>query len=269
MIDLHSHILPGIDDGAKTMEIAVEMARISVADGVRVMACTPHIMPPVYPNTARSIGEAVTALREKLVEADIPLRLVVGADIHIAPDLVDSLQRGVVPTLHGSRYFLFEPPHTVAPPRIGAFCAAVLKSGHVPVLTHPERLTWIENHYEKICALDELGVPVQLTAGSITGLFGERAQYWSDRMLDEGRVDIVASDTHDPRRRTPVMSAARDRIEARWGKDIATRLFRDNPVRILKNDPLVPKSRNISGAKKRETLRFMGWGIGGRHRNSA
>lgn len=269
MIDLHSHILPGIDDGAKTMDIALEMARMAVDDGVKIMACTPHVMPPLYANSAQTIAAAVAELKAKLAEADIPLRLVIGADVHIAPDLVESLKRGTIPTLHGTRYFLLEPPHNIAPPRLDAFCATLAENGFLPVLTHPERFAWIENHYERICALDEMGVAIQVTAGAITGHFGSRVQYWAERLLDEGRVDIVASDGHDPKRRTPILSAARERIVATSGKEAAIRLLRENPLRVLKNDTLASKTRKKAAAKKREPLRIMGWGFGGRDRTSA
>src|SRR5574337_485004 len=113
VIDLHTHILPGIDDGAKSLELSLEMARIAVADGTTVMACTPHIYPGLYMNDGAGIRRARDKLQMALDLKQMPLRLVVGADAHLVPELRDGLKSGRVPTLHDSRYFLLEPSHHV------------------------------------------------------------------------------------------------------------------------------------------------------------
>ncbi|MER8584827.1 polysaccharide biosynthesis/export family protein [Mesorhizobium sp. M1338] len=115
MIDLHSHILPGLDDGSPDLAESLEMARLAVADGTTHMACTPHVMPGVHRNATPNIAEAVQALEVEFRNAAIPLTLYVGADVHIAPDLPDRLTLGTVPTLNGSRYFLFETPQHILP----------------------------------------------------------------------------------------------------------------------------------------------------------
>src|SRR5262245_29677301 len=109
MIDLHCHILPGIDDGATDIEAALEMAAMAVADGTTTIACTPHIMPGVYDNSASAIRELVDVLRRALAEADMPLELVVGSDAHMRPDFVSAIDGGGIPTLNDTRYVLFEP----------------------------------------------------------------------------------------------------------------------------------------------------------------
>ncbi len=210
MIDLHSHILPGIDDGAKSVAMSLEMAELAVADGITHMACTPHITPGIYDNDPVAIAARVRALQAMLDKSGIALRLVAGADVHVVPDLAARLADGSLPCLEGTRYFLFEPPHHVAPPGLLRVAREAMAAGFMPVLTHPERLTWIEKAYGLICELDEAGVAVQVTAGALTGDFGERVRGWAFRLLDEGRVDIVASDAHDTRRRPPVISKAVD-----------------------------------------------------------
>src|SRR6202000_2582220 len=113
---LHCHMLPGIDDGAPDLATSLAMARMAVADGIRVTACTPHIMPGVYDNAGPGIRDAIARLQAELDAADIPLTLTQGADVHIATDLVKGLRDGRVASLAGSRYFLFEPPPPVARP---------------------------------------------------------------------------------------------------------------------------------------------------------
>ncbi|KJV43333.1 tyrosine-protein phosphatase [Brevundimonas sp. KM4] len=221
MIDLHCHLLPGVDDGATDLDDALALARVAWEDGITTLACTPHIYPGLYDNTAEIIHDGVASLQDELAKADIPLTLVAGADAQLTPNMLEQLKTGRIPTLAGSRYFLFEPPHHVAPPRMADVIFELLAAGYVPIITHPERLTWIEDRYATICEVFEAGAWIQLTAGSITGLFGKRAQYWSERMLDEGRVHIVASDGHNLRRRRPVLSEARERVADRLGQQAA------------------------------------------------
>lgn len=236
MIDLHSHILPGIDDGAADLETSLEMARAAINDGIQIMACTPHITPGVYNNDADTIEAAVSDLRRALELRNLRLELVVGADVHISPNMGEHLVSGEWPRLAGTQYFLFEPPHHVMPPHLHRIADSLMDDGLVPVLTHPERLSWIDTHYDMIGALRELGVLLQLTAGSLTGDFGSTAKYWADRMLADGFVDLLATDTHDPKRRPPVLSRAREYVAQRYGEAVANGLVHDNPRAILNGD---------------------------------
>lgn len=234
MIDLHCHMLPGIDDGAQDLDTALAMARCAVADGITVTACTPHIYPGLYENDATGIAAAVDRFRGALADADIDLTLTYGADIQIVPELLAGLRRGTHPTLHGSRYFLFEPPHHTVPARFHETLFDVTAAGYVPVITHPERLTWLDDaHYPWFLQAARSGAWIQLTAGALTGHFGRRAQYWSERMLDDGAVHILATDAHDPDRRAPVLSEGRDAAAAWVGAAEAARLVIERPQAIL------------------------------------
>lgn len=246
MIDLHSHILPAIDDGASDLEESIAMARVAAGDGITCMACTPHIVPGLYENCARSIRAAVGVLQQTLRERGIRLKLVVGADVRIAPDLAASLGTGRVPTLNGTRYFLFEPTHNVLPPRIEALTVQLMDAGYVPILTHPERLRWIGQHYDTVERLNALGCLLQVTAGSVVGAFGKTARYYADRLLDEGRVDILASDAHDTRHRPPVLSEAFRIVAERIGDAEAKAMVSTRPATILADRPLAPQGRNAT-----------------------
>lgn len=235
MIDLHCHLLPGIDDGAPNLATSLAMARIAAGDGITVTACTPHIYPGMYDNNDPAIRKAVAELQTRLDEADLPLRLTLGADTHIAPDLVEGLRAGRVPTLHDSRYFLLEPPHHVAPPRLAETVFDLLAAGYVPVITHPERLSWIEDRYSTFVELARQGAWMQVTAGSLTGRFGPAAQYWGERLLDEGWVHILATDSHGVDRRPPLLAEGQ-RAAERWvGGEEAYHLVQTRPQGILNN----------------------------------
>jgi protein-tyrosine phosphatase len=235
MIDLHCHLLPGVDDGAPDLATSLAMARIAVGDGIAVAACTPHIYPGMYENSGPAIRQAVVELQNHLDEAGIPLRLTAGADVHIAPDLVAGLRSGRVPSLHDSRYFLLEPPHHVAPPRFVETVRDLLAAGYVPVITHPERLTWIEDRYEIFEELARQGAWLQVTAGSLTGRFGEAARYWAERLLDEGWVHILATDSHGADRRPPLLAEGQRAAERWLGVEEAVRLVETRPHGILTN----------------------------------
>lgn len=233
-------MLPGIDDGAPDLETALAMARIAVEDGITTVACTPHIYAGLYENNGPGIKQAVSQLRSQLQTADISLSITHGADTHLAPNLVAGLRNQQIPSLHDSRYFLLEPPHHVAPPRLEQSVFDLLAAGYIPVITHPERLTWIAGHYDIFKKLAKAGAWMQITAGSLTGHFGKTAQYWGERMLDEGLVHILASDGHGVRKRPPVMSGGREVAARTVGEAEATLMVLTRPQGIL--DDVIPST---------------------------
>ena len=235
MIDLHCHILPGIDDGAPDRAVAVAMARCAADDGITHVACTPHIYPGLYDNNRDGILAAIVAFREVLVEEGIALTLVVGADTHLTPDLLMDIRAGRIPTLNDTRYLLFEPPHHVAPPKLEESVFNLLAAGIVPVLTHPERLSWIDTNYAVFERLVRGGALMQITAGSLTGRFGRNPQYWAERMLDESLVHLLATDAHHIDKRPPLLAEAREAAALRLGDEEATHLVLTRPRGILDN----------------------------------
>ena len=237
MIDLHCHLLPGIDDGAADLSVSLAMAKESATQGVEVIACTPHILPGLYHNTGPAIREATQNLQNILDEEGIPLQLVAGADAHMTPDFVPGLHSGHILALADSRYVLVEPPHHTAPPQMEEFFFSLTLAGYVPILTHPERLSWVPSRYETIKKLFHAGVWMQITAGSFTGAFGRNALYWAQRMLDEGYVHLIASDAHDAVRRRPDLAAGRECVAKRVGADEAERLVSTRPMAVLQDHP--------------------------------
>ncbi len=239
MIDLHCHIVPHIDDGAPSVDVALKMARIAVAEGIITTACTPHIYPAVFENDQAGILQGVALLREHLAEAAIPLNLSYGADIQMVPELLTGLRSGRMATLNGSRYFLFEPPHFSVPQYFEQQIFDCLASGYVPVITHPERLKWLnDDYYQWFVNAAQDGAWIQITADAITGRFGREARGWAERFLDDGLVHILASDGHDDVHRPPRLSEGR-RAAERWvGAAEAERLVLQRPQAILDNlDP--------------------------------
>ncbi len=233
MIDLHCHLLPGIDDGAADEAASLAMARIAAADGIRTIACTPHIYPGLFENDSAGIAARVADLQRRLADEGIDIRLLAGADAHLTPELRARLEAGTAPTLGGSRYFLLEPSHTVATPRFAESVFDFVTAGYVPVITHPERLTWIRQHYATFVSLVRGGAWLQVTAGSLCGRFGKEAQAMGERLLREGVVHILATDAHGTRGRAPLLAEGRRAAEKWVGADEAELLVVDRPQAIV------------------------------------
>jgi protein-tyrosine phosphatase len=235
MIDLHCHMLPGIDDGARDLEMALKMARLAVADGITMTACTPHIYPGRFENTHAGIHEACEKFQRELDAAGIALQLTYGADIQVAPELTERLVDGTLPTLHGSRYFLFEPPHHVSLPPLNDMLEETLLAGFVPIVTHPERLFYVEADYDKFVEAAHSGAWIQLTGGSLLGRFGRRAKSVSERFLKDGITHLLASDGHNLKNRRPELGSARDVAARIVGEEEADRLVQQRPAAVIAN----------------------------------
>ena len=240
------------------------MARMAVDNGITVMAATPHFLPGVYDNESGDVRKSLAALQTEIQHAGIPLQLVSGCDAHIRPDFINGLREGRILTLNDTRYVLFEPPHITLPQRMDELLHNVVASGFVPILTHPERLRWIEQNYDLMISLVAQGTLMQITAGSLTGRFGARPQYWAQRMLAEGLVHILATDAHDTKKRPPSMVKAHDVAATELGLDEAKNLVLIRPAMILDNEPVeglppvqVGKSASVS-AKPSFLNRFFG-----------
>ena len=215
--------------------MSLDMARAAVASGVTVMACTPHILQGVWPNKGQDIRGWTASLQQELNKANIPLRLVAGADNHIVPKMAEALAQGRMLSIDDTRYVLVELPHHIAPIQMDDFFFSLMMAGYVPVFTHPERLTWIDRHYDSIVKLAAAGVWIQITAASLLGRFGRRAQYWGERMLTDGIVHILASDAHNMTSRPPLLAEGGAAAARLVGPIEAEQLIRTRPAAILSN----------------------------------
>lgn len=233
MIDLHSHILPGIDDGASDLEVALEMARFAANDGVEVMACTPHFLPGIYDPSVSDVISRVAQLNDRLIDEGIDLVLVPGCEAHVRPDMIDRLKRAEILGIHSGMYVLCEAPTSVLPPHLDRLFISMIEVGYIPILAHVERYGWIERAEPWVERMARSGVLMQVTAGSLLGDYGRKAQEWSLRFLLDGLVSIVASDAHDTTKRPPGLSKAWRLVSSKIGESEARRIFKEIPERVL------------------------------------
>jgi protein-tyrosine phosphatase len=237
LIDLHAHILPGMDDGSPDMETSLDMARVAATDGILVMACTPQILPGLYEPAPHVIEGCLEKFQQRIANAGITIDVVAGSVVHHRPDFMQALMGGKLTTLNNSRYLLVELPGMVPPPRLEEVMARALTAGYVPIIAQPERLRWIDAHYGTFERLVENGVWLQLTAGSLTGHSGRQALYWAERLLDAGMVHMLATGAHNLVSRPPILSEAYEFARSAVGADEALNLVSTRPVNILDDEP--------------------------------
>ncbi len=234
MIDLHSHILPGLDDGARELEETLHMAHLAVQSGVTDMVVTPHCMHGGAPEMKSSL----TMVRQALKETGIPLRLHAGMEIFGTPNTLRLLQEGELVTLNHSVYPLIEFDFVASGERETRILEKLLQAGYVPLVAHPERYEYIQADPGLINRWTQMGCLLQINKGSLLGRFGMQIQELAMAMVDRGFATVVASDAHSAQVRTPWMYDVWELLGRHFSPIASQMLLRDNPWRILNNKPI-------------------------------
>ena len=243
MIDIHAHILPGVDDGAKNWEQSLEMAQMAVQDGIRTMVATPHLFKGrtidlSQINDKEIILQHVAQLRQKLTEEQIPLEIIPGCDFPLGFESLKLLDEGRALTINdANRYLLLELPDTSLPPAIEEICFYLHSRGITPIITHPERHMIIQEMPYKLKRLIDLGCLVQMTGNSLTGWFGRRVKKISRQLVKQGCVHLLATDAHDPKGRPPLLSEAVTELSRLVGENRARAMVSDIPGKIIAGEP--------------------------------
>jgi protein-tyrosine phosphatase len=242
VIDLHTHILPGIDDGVKTEDESVEFARAAAADGIRTIVATPHCKDGSWFNDRPIVLPAVARLKERLAGENVAIELLPGAEVHLCADLIERVRDGRAPTLgDNGKTLLLELSLTQHPPELENFIFQLRLAGIVTILAHPERIGYFRDDRRRYEALVRLGAFGQLTAGSITGTFGSQVTELSTWMLRKRLVHVLASDAHNLRGRPPLLSAAVRAAAAITREDYARKMVTELAASLLKGEePAMP-----------------------------
>jgi len=236
MIDLHSHILPEQDDGARNLQDSLAMARMAVDSGVTAMVATPHCVS----DRSREVYGAWQLLREALEESGIPLRLLLGMEIFGTPDTLRLLQEGKMFTLNGSRYPLVEFSFCSDGSEESRILRSLCNAGYQPMVAHPERYRYIQENPRILNSWYRMGCLLQVNKGSLLGRFGHTAQVTAVELVERGFAAVVASDAHSPRMRTPWMEEVRRMLSETVSPRCARVLLEENPRKILKNEDVLP-----------------------------
>lgn len=235
MIDLHNHLLPGIDDGAKKVEETLEFLRIARRDGVQVVVATPHMKPGVYDNTREAILKRVAMVREAARGDEAEgVELLPGAEVYFTADLDARARAGALMTLGDrGRYLLLELPYQQVPMHVDDSIFQLRLQGITPLMAHPERVAYYLENIERVAASVRLGALTQVTANSLTGRFGDKTRNFALAMLERNLIHVLASDSHDVRYRPPILSGGFQAAAAVLGETRARRLVQDIPRAIL------------------------------------
>lgn len=241
MTDIHTHILPALDDGSFDMVCSLEMAEIAVESGVETMVATPHCNQRGYFENYASeelLGH-FRALKTELERSDIPLRLCLGMEAFGTEDAASLFREGKLLTINGGRYMLTEFDFGVDAYFMDRVLYSLRDAGCVPVVAHPERYEALQYSHSIVTKWLGDGMGIQINKGSLSGHFGGGARHLAYELLEQGLVSCIASDAHGTVSRTPDMSDIYEFLAVEYSPELARLLLKDNPNRIVQSRPLL------------------------------
>ena len=237
MIDIHNHLLPGIDDGAPDVDTAVNLAKIAAADGITHLVCTPHIYPGRYDNTLGTIAAAKQIFEQALLTHGVDLKVSTAAEVRFDIEWMQAVTLGGIPMLgqwQGKKVLLLEFPHGAIPFAAERLTGWLIAQQIVPVIAHPDRNKGLLATPSKLKPFLEQGCLLQVTAGSVAGRFGRPVRKLVTDLLHQGVVTLMASDAHNVKYRPPVLTEGLEAAAKLIGDKEAYKLVHDNPWQIAK-----------------------------------
>jgi protein-tyrosine phosphatase len=224
MIDIHHHLLPGLDDGAKDLQTSIAMARIAARDGITHVVCTPHASSQ-YQYDPQIVDIKLQELRVELEAEEIPLTLAKACDFHLNYDNVeDALAHPHRYTINGKNYLLVELPDHGIPPTLDRTLYQLRQAGMVPILTHPERNQTLQRDMRRLASWMESGLLLQVTTSSVLGQMGRTAEKMAHKLLEDRWVHFLATDAHNLTSRPPKMQEAKQYVSSHHSPEYAHRL---------------------------------------------
>lgn len=245
MIDIHTHILPGIDDGAVDWAASLEMAKAAAAEGITGLIATPHHANGRYDNPASIVEQLVQELQGRLQEASVPLTIYSGQEVRVHTNLLEAVEMKELLTLAKSNYILLEMPTSSIPERMSEWVYELRHAGIKPIIAHPERNSEVVQHPERFKALIEEGAYGQVTTHSLLGAFGKKIESRAWEMCSEGAIHFVSSDAHNLQVRGFRLREAYEKIYEKLGQEFAT-LCQNNASSILKNGEIAAFERIVT-----------------------
>jgi protein-tyrosine phosphatase len=240
MIDIHCHILPGVDDGARTIEESIEMARLALAQGINTIVASPHHLNNQFENVLVNILTQVDELNQVLEKENIPINIIPGQEVRIHGDLLDGLLefKEVLPVNLKTPYILIELPTSTVPKYTKKLLYDLQLEGYIPIIVHPERNSELLETPEKLYELVKNGVLTQITAGSLVGKFGKKIKKFSHEMIESNLTHVIASDAHNTNRRGFNLQEALQVVEEGYGIEKKNDFLR-NAEKIIDGESVV------------------------------
>jgi protein-tyrosine phosphatase len=245
MVDIHHHLLPGLDDGSPDLETSIAMARMALADGITHVVCTPHASSR-YDFSPLLIDEKISTLRSALVHESIPLTLASGCDFHLGYDNIkDAIAHPRKYSLNATDYLLIELPDHGLSTSLEEIFYQLRLAGLRLILTHPERNPTLQRDHARLATWLREGMLVQITASSVLGRFGETARKMSHTLLASRWVHFLATDAHNLTSRPPQMAEARDLVAQKYGDSYANLVCTENPTAVFNGQPMPQQDEPI------------------------
>jgi protein-tyrosine phosphatase len=256
MIDLHCHILPGVDDGAADTALALEMAREAVREGITHILVTPHHLDGEYVNHKQDVLSKTADFQNALDTAQIPLKVFPGQEVHLNGDLMQAISSGdVLFADTGNRYLMLEFPHQAVPAYAQQMIFDLQSQGIVPVIVHPERNVAIQKDPQLLYDFVSAGCLTQLTASSYLGVFGEHVETFTQQIIDAGMGYIFASDAHNLKGRNFRMDRAFAKLIKHNG-GAAVDLMEQHAKQIINGEQITPNDFQMIQTKKKKRFFF-------------
>ncbi|WP_312098335.1 CpsB/CapC family capsule biosynthesis tyrosine phosphatase [Niallia sp.] len=252
MIDIHCHILPGVDDGAATIEDSVAMANAAVKEGITTIIATPHHKNNQFSNSKSSILTKVNDLNTVLIQENIPLTILPGQEVRIYGEVLEDYYKEEILTLNHTKYLFIEFPSSSVPRYAERLLYELQTEGIIPIIVHPERNKELQEKPDLLYQFVKNGALTQVTASSIVGQFGKNVKKFSERLIEHNLTHFVASDAHNVHNRSFKILQAFNTIEEIFGSDFLF-LFKEN-AEILVNNKNVIKEMPELIHKKRKFL---------------
>lgn len=264
IVDLHCHILPEIDDGAKDIDMALEMCRIAVGDGTHGIIATPHYIHGSINNTRDTVHDRLAVLNSHLQENKIDIEIYPGCEAFICPELPQLVKEGQVCTLNNTQYILVELPMDSVPEYTADVIYRLKLDGYTPVIAHPERNAVISRDPDILIDFINRGALTQVNSTSLKGLFGKAIKDSAIQLLRHNMVYFLASDAHTTGGRSPKLSSAIDVIEQEVGKEAlltimknGEALLNNQPIEILEPIPFEAEKAGFFGGIKKLVSEFL------------
>lgn len=234
-VDIHAHILPGVDDGSSSMDETVRMLHIAYEQGIRTIVATPHYIPGGNNIPIEEISEVKDQVQKKIAEIGLSLNLLLGNEIYCSGSVAGLLKSGKALTLAGSRYVLVEFSPKEAYDTMYYKLGGLILAGYLPVLAHVERYCCFNKNDSRIRELVEMGCLIQMNASSILDSIFDTKTRHNRRLIKQGLVHFIGSDCHDDRNRIPCMKAAEMILRKKCEEELLNRMFYENPYAILES----------------------------------
>lgn len=232
LIDIHNHVIPYWDDGAADWDMSLAMLQQAQADGIEELICTPHVLAENDMARESELLELFEEMKKRAKAAGIKIDLFIGSELYIQPVL--ELDKKISTLAQNGRYFLVEFSMSIIPDFVAQRFFELVMENRIPIIAHPERYGAIMENPHKAFDFVERGALMQLNAGSLLGMFGNRAKALSHKLMDANLIHFIGSDGHDLERRPVKLRETFDYVKEKWGDDRANKLFYENQKKMMK-----------------------------------